>query len=743
MQFPPTPKCDHAMTEAELDEAALASFAIETPEEFAQRVKPDFEWAPHVQELWDELYPLTMQPIQRTRLVVCWPPRHGKTTSVLLMLAYLASTRPIRIGYASYSTKMTEKKAAELRRYFEAAGVKCVGTLEQMTVPSTGATITLRGIGAGWTGLGYDVLVCDDPLDGREDAESVPIREGRFEAIQADFLSRMDKPNEAGVVLIQCMAGDTSVLMADGTEKALRDIRTGDTVATYDSGSLSSSVVLNWANKGPDYVYEIRMSSGIVVKANERHPFLVSRDGATEWVRLRDLRKGDTILRAIGANGAVSSAHSMDANCRCRARVSASLTTGKPGGRAGTAPHRSTQPRTGSATCGTGTGLELPNTTRSSSSRADCAPSASSLRGRTCEPTGVESSAWTIATTPTRFEGCCATTAISQSDTGRRPTCLPLPLSTYEVTSDRITAIVAAGREDVFDIQVERTENFIANGLVSHNTRWHLEDPAGRAIKGDLGEKYRVTLRRALSEAGLPLWPARFPVSELAIIRARGEYNWWSLYQQEPRPRGTELFREPKRYDLADWLRTMKPEEWRWGIAVDPAATEKTYADHSVALLMAVQGQGDTAEARIVAVERGQWEVPSLCERVKRMRNEWLLKRVNAHIYAEGVGGFKAVAQILRRMLPEEFVREVQVRGDKFTRALPVSGAWNTGRVLVPSDAPWADTFVQECCRFTGVADGQDDQVDALAHAWNAPGMWQRRPALVRNVRKVSIHGLG
>lgn len=483
MQFPPTPKCDRAMTEAE--QAALAELspedidelARETPEEFAQRVKPDFEWAPHVQELWDELYPLTQRPIKRTRLVVCWPPRHGKTTSVLLMLAYLASTRPIRIGYASYSTKMTEKKAAELRRYFEAAGVKCVGTLEQMTIPATAATITLRGIGAGWTGLGYDVLVCDDPLDGREDAESVPIREGRFEAIQADFLSRMDKPNEAGVVLIQ--------------------------------------------------------------------------------------------------------------------------------------------------------------------------------------------------------------------------------------------------------------------------TRWHLEDPAGRAIKGDLGEPYKLTLRRALSESGESLWPARFPVSELAIIRARGEYNWWSLYQQEPRPRGTELFREPKRYDLAEWLRTMQPEQWRWGIAVDPAATEKTYADHSVALLMAVQGQGDTAEARIVAVERGQWEVPALCERVKRLRNEWLVRRVNAHIYAEGVGGFKAVAQILRRMLPEEFVREVTVKGDKFTRALPVSGAWNTGRVLVPSEAPWADTFIQECCRFTGVADGQDDQVDALAHAWNAPGMWQRRPALVRNVRKISLHGLG
>ena len=44
-------------------------------------------------------------------------------------------------------------------------------------------------------------------------------------------------------------------------------------------------------------------------------------------------------------------------------------------------------------------------------------------------------------------------------------------------------AITPSGVEEVFDIQVEGTENFIANGIVSHNTRWGTSDLIGRLSK--------------------------------------------------------------------------------------------------------------------------------------------------------------------------------------------------------------------------------------------------------------------
>ena len=56
---------------------------------------------------------------------------------------------------------------------------------------------------------------------------------------------------------------------------------------------------------------------------------------------------------------------------------------------------------------------------------------------------------------------------------------LPRP-GTSDFILDDIVSIEPDGIEEVFDVQVERTENFIANGLVSHNTWWAEDDWAGR-----------------------------------------------------------------------------------------------------------------------------------------------------------------------------------------------------------------------------------------------------------------------
>ena len=59
-------------------------------------------------------------------------------------------------------------------------------------------------------------------------------------------------------------------------------------------------------------------------------------------------------------------------------------------------------------------------------------------------------------------------------------------------------------------------------------------------------------------------------------------------------------------------------------------------------------------------------------------------------------------------------------KGDKFVRAQPVAAAWNAGKVLVPRNAPWVDAFLSELASFTGLGDAHDDQVDALASAYDS-----------------------
>jgi len=136
------------------------------------------------------------------------------------------------------------------------------------------------------------------------------------------------------------------------------------------------------------------------------------------------------------------------------------------------------------------------------------------------------------------------------------PTCCePQPT----IWADEIISIEPCGVEEVFDIQVERTENFIANGLVSHNTRWHPEDLAGQIIAGEQQVEPRYRTWRhinvpAISEAGIYDSLGRNDDEVMVSARGRtrdefeqtrrkvGERVWYALYQGSPRNPAGGLF---------------------------------------------------------------------------------------------------------------------------------------------------------------------------------------------------------
>jgi predicted phage terminase large subunit-like protein len=267
--------------------------------------------------------------------------------------------------------------------------------------------------------------------------------------------------------------------------------------------------------------------------------------------------------------------------------------------------------------------------------------------------------------------------------------------------------------------------------VVVVQTRWHQEDLIGRLMRGDTGEEWTLVEMPAVRDPvtnepaderergdAIALWPERFPLERLRTIRSTsGEYNWWSLYQQRPRPRGLSLFRDPARFLLTDF----KVDGFRLVWAVDPAATAKTSSDYSVAVLLACRGFGDTAEVYVLDVIRVQEEIPVFVRRVAA-----LARAKRCPVVAEAVAGFKAVPQMLRDIAPGLRVDEANVSGagDKFVRAQAWAAAWNAGRVRVPMDAPWADAYIGEHLAFTGLGDRHDDQVDASVHGHS----WLYRP---------------
>lgn len=231
---------------------------------------------------------------------------------------------------------------------------------------------------------------------------------------------------------------------------------------------------------------------------------------------------------------------------------------------------------------------------------------------------------------------------------------------------------------------------------------------------------------------GEALWPERFPVSELEIIKGQiKDWSFASLYQGRPQPRGANVFREPVRCELPQ----EGTNEWREFIAgkvvaigVDPAASDKTYADFSVAVVLAIDPSQSERVAYVLDVVRGQWTIPALVERLHALQTRW-----RAPLVVEAVGGFKAVPQMLKQVDPRLRIAEVKPTVDKFQRAQAVAAAWNAGRVQVPVNRSWVDAFLSEVVSFTGVKDAHDDQVDALAHCWNAFAM--ARPQRASNHR--------
>lgn len=265
-----------------------------------------------------------------------------------------------------------------------------------------------------------------------------------------------------------------------------------------------------------------------------------------------------------------------------------------------------------------------------------------------------------------------------------------------------------------------------ASTLCVH-TRWHRDDLIGRLVEDQGWDYVNLTalaepddpLGRAPGEA---LWPERFPVEELQRKKGMDEFAFAALYQGRPRPRGATVFvAEPRYYDR----KKTDLKGCRVVLGCDPAASEKTSADFSAAVVLAVRGRADKAEYYVLEVMRRQVQVPQLVRDLRAMQaRNW-----NPAISVESVAGFKAVPQMLRDVDATLRINEIQPVGDKFQRAQGFATAWNEGRVFLPQEMlpdgryveiPWIAAYIRELMDFTGVKDAQDDQVDASSHAFLA-----------------------
>lgn len=703
--------------------------------EFIRRANPKYEFYPHAETLIAVLQRVADGELRRVMFFM--PPRHSKSETVSrLFSAYYVYRFPMRwAAITSYGAKLAYSLSRNARNHYVLGGGSLAGDAAAVEKWETGqgGGLWATGVGGSATGFGFHLGIIDDPLKDAEAASSEQVREKQRDWYRSTFSTR-EEPGGA-IVLVMCMTGETPVLMADGTERPLRDVKVGDRVATYDNGKLATSTVQNHRSNGLDSVFRIKMICGKIVHANERHPFLVQEHGQLKWIRLKDLTTGHRIvtLRDRRANGKGRLASSTAATNLLAHGVIAPRTTTKRCGRTGIALRRLTLSHAAAHVLSIGTESLPQSTTRCLPRKRVNAPSVNSLQGITCERTGPGSCALTTVTKRTQSGAFCAMTVTSPWGTPRRRQLHSRLPNTSDFTTAQIESIEPAGVEEVFDIQIERTANFIANGLVSHNTRWHEADLAGWLLAEEEGEDetperwHIVNLpavaeeprtfpptctvepdRRAIGDA---LCEARYPLRRLRAIERRiGPYFYSALFRQWPQPLDGTMFGRSDFRIVAACPNT----HWRvryWDKAASVSAEAKYSAgvrlsiaeDGGIYVEHVVRGQWRTSDRRRVMVQTAQLDRATMGEVVTWIEQE------------PGSSGLDSVQDEIRLLMGYSVFAD-RPSGDKDTRLRPLSGQAQIGNLYLVQ-GEWNEAFIAELC---AIPNGRyRDQADAASGAFN------------------------
>ena len=301
----------------------------------------------------------------------------------------------------------------------------------------------------------------------------------------------------------------------------------------------------------------------------------------------------------------------------------------------------------------------------------------------------------------------------------------------------RLEAMSQAIRNNVWG-QLESsvfTRRHPQTSIILEHTRWHEDDPIGRAKKIDLGndQKFEVVNLPAILPNGESLWPAEKPLWFLEQQRALSAAWWSSLFMGEPRAREGKLFQGVSFYEQ------LPSHGLVVAIGVDLAYSSKTSADFSVAI--AVAAHPATHSFYVLDVLRKQVSAPAFAEELRTWRSRWPGARMHAYLGGTELG---AADFFREKGVP---IETQPATADKQTRALSASDAWNAGRLMLPMQKTglverrleWLDPFVDEFLEFSGINDPHDDQVDALAAVIDALPKHEHMP-LVQPLRVGAPH---
>ena len=174
------------------------------------QVTPSYSWDwPHLRYIRAALDEVTALRINR--LMIFCPPQHGK--SQMLTVRYpvwrLEREQHLRVIVAAYNQTRANEFSRDARRiaterfalHPERSAVEEWQTL-------LGGSFRAVGVGSGVTGRSGDLVVLDDPVKSREEAESQTYRERVYEWYRSDLFTRLQPQSSLILIMTRWHADD-------------------------------------------------------------------------------------------------------------------------------------------------------------------------------------------------------------------------------------------------------------------------------------------------------------------------------------------------------------------------------------------------------------------------------------------------------------------------------------------------------------------------------------------------------
>ena len=182
---------------------------------------PEMNWSwVHLIFIFDQIQDFLKS--DKTGLILTVPPRHGKSEGVTVRLPVyvLEEDQKKRVIVAAYSQTLSDKFSRKTRRIARAR----IKLSEERTAvddweTEEGGGYRSAGVGAGVTGMGADLIIIDDPVKNRAEADSPTYRNKVYEWFTDDLSTRLEPGGKMILIMTRWHEDDLAGRILASEEK--------------------------------------------------------------------------------------------------------------------------------------------------------------------------------------------------------------------------------------------------------------------------------------------------------------------------------------------------------------------------------------------------------------------------------------------------------------------------------------------------------------------------------------------